>query len=103
MNRLGPKPAQVGPTAAESRPRPRARWRLCRKVLGVLTKPEQGCLLFSQVTDKSQKDPRVSVSSQGKVPDHGSARRGSGEPLYRPIGAVTGAPERRTPNPGYPE
>jgi hypothetical protein len=24
MNRLGPKPAQVGPTAAESRPRPRA-------------------------------------------------------------------------------
>ena len=92
-----------GPTARETGARPRPRWQLCSKVLGVLTKPEQGRSLFSQVTDKSQKDPQVSVSSQGKVPDHGSARRGSGEHLRRPIKAMTGAPERWTPNRGLPE
>jgi hypothetical protein len=92
-----------GPSLRENGTRPRPRGRFCAEALGVLTKPEQGRLLFSQVTDKSQKNPRVSVSSQGKVPDHGSARRGSGEHLRRPIKAMTGAPERWTPNRGLPE
>ena len=103
MNRLGPKPAQVGPTAAESRPRPRARWRLCRKALEVLSNRKRVRLLFPGVTDISQKGPRVLVNSQLAVPDGVQARPRSGEQLRRPIGAVTGAPERRTPNPSYPE
>ena len=58
-----------GPSLRENGTRQRPRGRFCAEALGVLTKPEQGRLLFSQVTDKSQKNPRVSVSSQGKVPD----------------------------------
>ena len=58
-----------GPSPRENGTRPRPRGRFCAEALGVLTKPEQGRSLFSQVTDKSQKDPRVSVSSQTKVHD----------------------------------
>lgn len=91
MNRLGPKPAQVGPTAAESRPRPRARWRLCRKALEVLSNRKRVRLLFPGVTDISQKGPLVSVYSVFHVLDGVQARPCSGEQLRRPIEAKTGA------------
>ena len=103
MNRLGPKPAQVGPTAAESRPRPRARWRLCRKALEVLSNRKRVRLLFPGVTDISQKGPRVLVNSQLAVPDGVQARPRSGEQLRRPIEAVTGANLRLRLNPSPQE
>jgi len=99
MNRLGPKPAQVGPTAAESRPRPRARWRLCRKALEVLSNRKRVRLLFPGVTDISQKGPLVSVYSVFHVLDGVQARPCSGEHLRRPIEAKTGANLRLRPNP----
>ena len=99
MNRLGPKPAQVGPTAAESCPRPRARWRLCRKALEVLSNRKRVRLLFPGVTDISQKGPLVSVYSVFHVLDGVQARPRSGEQLRRPIGAKTGANLRLRPNP----
>jgi hypothetical protein len=99
MNRLGLKPAQVGPTAAESRPRPRARWRLCRKALEVLSNRKRVRLLFPGVTDISQKGPLVSVYSVFHVLDGVQARPRSGEQLRRPIGAKTGANLRLRPNP----
>ena len=99
MNRLGLKPAQVGPTAAESRPRPRARWRLCRKALEVLSNRKRVRLLFPGVTNISQKGPRVLVNSQLAVPDGVQARPRSGEQLRRPIEAKTGANLRLRPNP----
>jgi hypothetical protein len=85
------------------RPRAAAPWRLCTGDLGVLVNLKQVYLLCFSVTDNLQKRPPVSVSSQGEVPDDGSARRSTGEPLHRPTGAVTGAPERWTPNRGLPE
>jgi len=99
MNRLGPKPAQVGPTAAESRPRPRARWRLCRKALEVLSNRKRVRLLFPGVTDISQKGPLVSVYSVFHVLDGVQARPCSGEQLRRPIEAKTGANLWLRPNP----
>ena len=90
-NSVGPKPAQVGPTAAESRPRPRARWRLCRKALEVLSNRKRVRLLFPGVTDISQKGPLVSVYSVFHVLDGVQARPCSGEQLRRPIEAKTGA------------
>ena len=103
MNRLGPKPAQVGPTAAESRPRPRARWRLCRKALEVLSNRKRVRLLFPGVTDISQKGPLVSVYSVFHVLDGVQARPRSGEQLRRPIEAVTGANLRLRLNPSPQE
>jgi hypothetical protein len=41
--------------------------------------------------------------STGEVPDDGSARRSSGERVDRPSGAMTGAPERLSPNWTYPD
>ena len=99
MNRLGLKPAQVGPTAAESRPRPRARWRLCRKALEVLSNRKRVRLLFPGVTDISQKGPLVSVYSVFHVLDGVQARPCSGEQLRRPIEAKTGANLWLRPNP----
>ena len=98
MNRLGLKPAQVGPTAAESRPHPRARWRLCRKALEVLSNKKRVRLLFPGVTDISQKGPLVSVYSVFHVLDGVQARPCSGEHLRRPIEAKTGAKLRPRPN-----
>jgi hypothetical protein len=85
------------------RPRARALWRFCTGDLGVLVNLKQVYLLCFSVTDNLQKRPPVSVSSHWEVPDGARARRSSGERLYRPIGVMTGAPERRTPNPSYPE
>jgi hypothetical protein len=68
-----------------------------------LSNCEQVQPLFLRVSDALQIGPPYSNSLQGKVPDDGSALRSSSEPLYRPIEAMTSAPERQTPNWIYPK
>ena len=63
-----------GPSLRENGTRPRPRGRFCAEALGVLTKPEQGRSLFSQVTDKSQKEPSLSIS----LPDTSSTTAAHG-------------------------
>ena len=87
-----------GPSLRENGARPRPRGRFCAEALGVLTKPEQGRSLFSQVTDALHRGPPTSVSSHWEVPDGVQVRLSSGELLHRPIEAKTGAQLRLRPN-----
>jgi hypothetical protein len=102
LNRTGPVLAQSAQPKGKGVPAP-AHWQLCTGALAFLSNSERVLSLFNRATDNLQKRPPVSVSSQWEVPDGVHARPSSGERLYRPNGAMTGAPERRTSNRTYPE
>jgi hypothetical protein len=90
--------ARTSPTTQETRARAHARWQFCTEVPGVLGNRKQVPLLFLRVADGLQKHPQASNSSQGKVPDDGSAMRSSDELVGRPIGERTDALHWPEPN-----
>ena len=99
---LGQKQPIRPSSTGNARPRSRAGG-FAKRALAFLSNSERVLSLFNRATDNLQKRPPVSVSSQWEVPDGVHARPSSGERLYRPNGAMTGAPERRTSNRTYPE
>jgi hypothetical protein len=57
------------PSLRKMRARPRPQWRLYRKALDLTVNLKWVPLLFPQVADNSQKDPRTSISSHQLIPD----------------------------------
>jgi hypothetical protein len=98
LNSVGLKLARAAQLHRKTRARARARWQFCIGVLGVLGNRKQVPLLCLCVADRLQISPPSSISSQTKVHDGVHARRGSGEVLDRPIGAMTGAQLRSKSN-----
>jgi hypothetical protein len=94
--------AQKGPTTSEARARPRPRWRLCRKALGILANLKWAQALFSGVTDSLQKHPRISNPLQPESLAASNVVQSSDELAHKPIHAKTGALRRLEPNSHLP-